>query len=399
VTFCIHGGAVLEILWVSSQIPYPPSKNGGAHATFHLLRELKNFGCLIDFISLSGGPTDEIPHELQEIIRNFSAVSYLRRNSLGRSIMNLLRLKPQALVYQPFFNTRAHRVSSAYDVCIFDNLVCSRFPIDFSGRKVLFAVDSFSKLYESELPNVQGLRRIYKTAQVVLMKRLERRTFSEFDKVVLVSTEDETYCRRNLGLNNLATIGLGVEGSSRQSPDQVRVLFVGNFEYRPNLDAVFYFTEKVLPSLLERHPNTIFLVAGRNLPSDITRLANHPSIQILGYVDEIADAYAVADIFVSPLVSGAGVKNKVLEAMYYGVPSVISTISAEGIHRLQDGVNCYIARDEREWQSKLTALMDSNEIRRKIGESGKRLVERHYSWANVGRSFEAAVLSRDSTST
>jgi len=114
--------------------------------------------------------------------------------------------------------------------------------------------------------------------------------------------------------------------------DREGLLFVGGFMHVPNVDAVHWFAEKVLPLVREHLPDIVFTVVGSNPPREISRLAsNH--IHITGRISDEAlqQHYRHARLVVAPLRFGAGVKGKIVEAMYHGVPTVTTTVGAEGI--------------------------------------------------------------------
>ncbi len=114
--------------------------------------------------------------------------------------------------------------------------------------------------------------------------------------------------------------------------DREGLLFVGGFMHTPNVDAVQWFADKVLPLILEHLPEIVFTVVGSNPPAEISRLAcSH--IRITGRISDEAleQHYLHTRLVVAPLRFGAGVKGKIVEAMSHGVPTVTTTVGAEGI--------------------------------------------------------------------
>ena len=109
------------------------------------------------------------------------------------------------------------------------------------------------------------------------------------------------------------------------------ILFIGGFRHPPNLDAVIWYVEKVLPVLRVKHPGLITTVIGSNAPPALQRFAA-PDFVIAGFVADVAPHYNAARLSISPLRYGAGVKGKINLAMQYGVPVVATTISVEGMH-------------------------------------------------------------------
>lgn len=114
--------------------------------------------------------------------------------------------------------------------------------------------------------------------------------------------------------------------------DRKGLLFVGGFMHVPNVDAVHWFAENVLPRILEHLPEIVFTVVGSNPPGEISQLASD-HIHITGRVSDEAlmQHYCNTRLVVAPLRFGAGVKGKIVEAMHHGVPTVTTTVGAEGI--------------------------------------------------------------------
>ena len=101
------------------------------------------------------------------------------------------------------------------------------------------------------------------------------------------------------------------------------IMFVGGFGHPPNVDGVLWFVREVFPKVLAAHPDLKFTIAGSNPPDDVRNLESE-NIEVLGFItdDELEDLYGRARLVVVPLRYGAGVKGKVIEALYHGVPVV-----------------------------------------------------------------------------
>ena len=113
------------------------------------------------------------------------------------------------------------------------------------------------------------------------------------------------------------------------------------FDHAPNVDAVLYFAREIFPRILDRIPDAMFQVIGPDPTPEICRLAS-PSIHILGFVPDVKPIFDRARVSVAPLRFGAGVKGKVNQSMSLGVPTVVTSIAAEGMY-LTHGENAMIA--------------------------------------------------------
>lgn len=120
------------------------------------------------------------------------------------------------------------------------------------------------------------------------------------------------------------------------------ILFVGGFSHTPNVDAVKWFVSEVFPLIRKENPKIEFYIVGSNAPDEIKNLAGN-GIVFKGFVteDELSALYGSCRIVVVPLRYGAGVKGKVIEALYNGCPIVTTNIGAEGISGIEDIVEIH----------------------------------------------------------
>ncbi|QSO51174.1 glycosyltransferase [Alicyclobacillus curvatus] len=254
----------------------------------------------------------------------------------------------------------------------------------------MFAHDCFSKLYESQLGSLHGWRKIYKRIQKRLISRHEKTIFGQYNTVMFVSKTDMKYSNELLLAKNANYINLGV----RLEPytPGVNVLFVGNYSYPPNVEAAMFFANTVMPLVVKQAPETKFIIAGKNPPREILSLIDENYIEVTGFLENISEAYMRSDIVVSPLLSGSGMKNKVLEAMDFGKPMVISPLSREGIDELVDRENCLIADDIEDWVRNIVELVKKQSYRESLGRAAKGVLELKYNWETNSKVFIEKVM-------
>ncbi len=125
------------------------------------------------------------------------------------------------------------------------------------------------------------------------------------------------------------------------------IAFLGGFKHHPNEEAVAFFAREVMPRLQKRLPGVCFHVYGSHMPESLRALETE-TIRMEGFVESLEQVFQDHRVFVAPLLSGAGVKGKVLEAMSYGTPCVLSSVAAESTG-LSHGVSAWIATDVDDW--------------------------------------------------
>ena len=169
------------------------------------------------------------------------------------------------------------------------------------------------------------------------------------------------------------------------------IVFIGGFRHPPNLDAVTWYVEKVLPFLRRKHPGLVTTVIGSNAPPSLQRLAA-PDFVIAGFIPDVAPHYHAARLSISPLRYGAGVKGKVNLAMQYGVPVVATSVSVEGMH-LIDGETVLVADEAEAFADAVIRLHTDETLWNRLRQGGLANIEEFFS-RNTARRALVSVLAK-----
>jgi GT2 family glycosyltransferase/glycosyltransferase involved in cell wall biosynthesis len=163
--------------------------------------------------------------------------------------------------------------------------------------------------------------------------------------------------------------------SGRREPGSM--LFVGSFRHTPNVEAIEWFVERVLPRILERNPDARLVVAGSDPPPRGLFAKATRAVELLGFVEDIRTELARREIFVSPILSGSGVRVKLLEAFASGIPVVSTSVGAEGLART-DGEFCALADDPAAFANKVLDILNCPEQARAMAERARIEVESNW---------------------
>jgi len=200
-----------------------------------------------------------------------------------------------------------------------------------------------------------------------------------FRASVVCSEEDRDYLRSR-GLQNAVVVAnaTGVVAGARWRPRRgaagpLRIAFLGNMLHQPNVDAVAFFAEQILPVLHMTYPEATFEVIG---PGATPQLAERfgPSVIFRGFVDDLAAALADYDVFAAPLRIGSGTKVKIVDAMACGMPIVTTSIGARGLH-LDPGKHALIADTPADFAAAIVALRRDGERSLTMGRAAARVAE------------------------
>lgn len=155
------------------------------------------------------------------------------------------------------------------------------------------------------------------------------------------------------------------------------LLFVGTFLHKPNIEAVHYFVSKIFPLILQSRPSVRLQLVGSDPPAEIRALERHSQIFVAGSVESVGPFLRDASVVVVPLLSGAGTRLKILEAMSHRKAVVSTSVGAEGL-AIEHGREILLADLPSEFASFCVELLTNDGRRRQLGECGWRFVCEHH---------------------
>lgn len=167
-------------------------------------------------------------------------------------------------------------------------------------------------------------------------RRRESRDFRALDVLLVFSEKDAELARAMAPGTRVEVVhpGLGPTDPLPRTPDRDApiVLFTGAMNRPENWRSVLWFLNEIWTTVSARVPAARFVIAGANPPELLQRkVASTPRAELTGFVDSLEPWYARASVFAVPLIAGAGVKFKTIDAMLRGVPIVTTAVGAEGI--------------------------------------------------------------------
>jgi polysaccharide biosynthesis protein PslH len=263
-----------------------------------------------------------------------------------------------------------------------------KYGIPIMLRQHDFETTMLERFAESEQNN---FLRIFIRSEYHRMKRYEPAICAEFDLCTMITSKDESRLRALTDAVNVMTIPAGMElPEIVPAPVKNTIFFISTLTWKPNIDGFFWFYKEVLPLINARVPDVRVVVAGKGNSPEFSSLKD-PQVEMVGFVEDVAPWYAQAEVGIVPLFAGSGMRIKLLEMMAFGKPVVATPIGAEGIH-VDDGENVFIAEDRVSFAERIIELLNSAELRQRIGANARRRVQTEYSWESVAEQFETAYL-------
>ena len=402
---------IKRILFLTPQLPYPPQQ-GTAIRNYNLITQVarRHEVHLLSFVDAEGSAADLGP--LRRLCTTLNTVPAPRRS-------NWRRLR--TILTSPYPDMH-HRLSSAVlrekadavlraarpDVVQIEGLEMAQYGMRISqlaGKDApLLVFDAHNAEYllqrriletDSRRPR-RWVGALYSLIQWQKLRRYEALVCGQADRVIACSPADANALSclvpglKPIVVPNGADTRHYRPGVVSAAPLGTEALvFTGKMDFRPNVDAVLWFSLSVLPAIRQASPAAHFYIVGKDPHPRLAPLANRPGITMTGFVEDVRPYIAGAAVYVVPLLTGGGTRLKVLEAMAMGKAVVSTTLGCEGIHA-QPGRDVVLADKADDFATQVLALLGDEARRDELGGAGRTFVEQHFEWPIVTRALERA---------
>lgn len=333
-----------HILVVDHYVPHF-DKDAGGRGTFMYLKLFMELGMQVTFIG-----DNFYKHEPYTTMLNQEGIEIL----YGSTYLNCCQrwIKENGSYFNYVYLQRPHIAVKYMDIVK-----------EYTKAKIIY--------YDVDLCHVRELRQYEITKDEALLKSAERWKKIEFDLinkadvVHVVGSYEEEYLKKEFPGKPIRNIPLYIYPEARrdinkQFDRRKDLLFVGGFGHPPNEDAVLWFASEIFPKVMEKYPDIKWNIVGSKPSEAIQRLASD-NIIIKGFVsdEELQKLYSNCRIDIVPLRYGAGVKGKVLEALYNQIPLITTSIGAEGLSKTEDAY--WIAEGAKEITELILRLYEDYE--------------------------------------
>jgi len=221
--------------------------------------------------------------------------------------------------------------------------------------------------------------------------RFEKKFFPLADKCMLVSEVDANFLKKICPQVDFVVLPNGVDITyfkPSEIEEEFTLVFEGNMAYTPNEDAVIYFCKKIFPLVKRKIPKVKFFIIGKNPTLKVKEMAQKMNgIYITGYVSDIRQYVGKASVFICPIRSGTGVKNKILQAWAMAKPVIATSASLGGL-KVDIGKNILVADTPEAFANMIISLLNNKAKRKQLGYNGRLTVERYYSWEKKSEELE-----------
>jgi glycosyltransferase involved in cell wall biosynthesis len=390
-------------------LPYAP--NPIRVRPYNLIRNLAKRGHQVSVYTLY---TDEIEKNEINSLRNTCQVEAQRITNRA-SIMNSLKALPTREPLQAVYSWHpglaekllTDIVIQKPDIIHVEHLRGARYGLFIKSSAqqlsvkvpiVWDSVDCISDLFTQAVKRNTSLRqKIILWLEIPRTRNFESSAVRLFDKVLVTSPKDAQALHEVSG-NGLADGSIhvlpnGVDLDTFQpcmgtAREKNTLIVSGKMSYHANIAMTQFLVQEIMPKVWQKIPEVKLWVVGKDPPREIQNLVNHPQIRVTGMVEDIAEYLRRATIAVAPLRYGAGIQNKILEAMACETP-VITNHQATGSLSAREGIDLMVANDADEFATLIHHLLEDDTRRVEIGLSGRRYVETFHNWTDITAQLEA----------
>lgn len=390
----------MKILWTLPYVPWP-TVGGNRVRVYNLLRNLSARGHRITLVMQTDCEWDEARHELEPLVeriiilwrrRRLSPVTLLAaafsRYPVDVSIYGFsrsMRKIMQDLLKEPWDIVQVeHSYGLQSFLSILERLDQPFVMTEHNVESTLVHTNHYHhRVPKALLPSLHKF-------DLWRYRRWERRAFAAPRRLIAV-TQPDADRMSTIGHRAVDVIANGADTESgaavHPARDRPHIMFIGNFAYPPNQDAVEWAASEIMPRIWRTLPAARFIVCGGFARPEWPTRWPDPRIEWRGFVPDIAAVQRECAVFLAPLRSGGGSKLKVLEAMAAGMPVVSTQEGVSGLAAVPEQE--YIAGEDADaLAAGVIDLLNDPVSSERIGEAGRRYVQTTHGWKALTENLE-----------
>jgi glycosyltransferase involved in cell wall biosynthesis len=389
----------VKVLFVTASLPYPPQQ-GGALRTYGLLHGLHHAGHNLTLLSFSEPNTNYVGTPLEIFCTRIETVITPTRTKSNRLRDLFLSSEPDIArrLYSEEFEHKLKQLitGQTFDVIQFEGIevACYLPIIKQSQPSAKLVYDAFNAeaamqyaIFEIDRRNPRRLpAAAYSLIQSRRITKFEAALCQQADLIIAVSEEDAAILQRFNPRRSIPVVANGIftdeydkSGTSLSLGEQTLV-FTGKMDYRPNVDAVLWFTSQILPKIKQMASDVRFYVVGQKPHESLEFLRDNASVIVTGWVESVLPYLKGSQVYIAPLRMGSGTRLKILEAMAAGCAVVATTLAASGMQREAE-MGMLIVDQPEQMAETIVKLLNNPPLRSKLGEAAHEYVKNHYDWA------------------
>jgi polysaccharide biosynthesis protein PslH len=382
----------MKILFLSNKVPYPP-KDGGSIATLGLMKSLAKLGNEITILAMNTRKHHITPFELPEELTAhiiFHMVEVPAPVSMVGLVKNLAFSKmpynAQRFIDKNYSKALINLLQhTTYDVIQLEGLYVTPYiPTIRKYSKAPIAYRSHNiehEIWERTLQNSPVHKKFYLRILTKRMQNFERNALNAYDVLIPITERDGQILNKMGNIKPSLVIPAGIDtivtAKKHHIEPRNNLFFIGALDWSPNQEGLLWFLEHCWKPILKKRPETILRIAGRNAPKWLIDKLKQPNIL---YKGEIKDAHDFMDhngVMIAPLLSGSGMRVKLIEGMMHQKAIVTTPIGCEGIPA-KHNVHLSIAHTATEFTHNVLKLLSKRTLAAEMGHQAHEFVIQNY---------------------
>lgn len=379
----------MRVLHICSKTPFPPI-DGGTIASYQLANAMLKLGWQVKNISVvtPKHPKQEMP--IDPVYQGTNpAFTYIDTTPTSQGVFSGYLKKNNYLVSR-FFSAKMAKLitdtleEDSYDIVLFDGLFTTIY-LDtikekFQGKTIVRSHNVEFHLWEDRYVSEEsGLKRFFLRSMIQELKNYELNVLPKFDEIACISETDKAFFNSHFGLNRSQYLPFGIEPPSAegQTEKETNVIrFLGALDWEPNIEGLNWFLNEVWPTVHQRNPKIVFEIGGRNAPEGY--LANPPEgVKMVGLVDDAYQFISSAELAVVPLLSGSGIRIKIVEALFAGQIVVTTSKGAQGVN-YRNEKELFVTDNAKTMSRNILDIVGNKELQIRVGEEAKKLANKSF---------------------
>jgi polysaccharide biosynthesis protein PslH len=383
----------MRILFV---VPYIPSLV--RVRPYNLIRALAAQGHRLHLALLQ--PPEDRAASVEPLRAFFEAIEVFPL-SRAQTLMNAALALPSGLPLQAAYShlpeaerrVQALAQSGQFEVLHVEHLRGAVLADGVKGLPCVFdSVDSITYLFEQARQHAPHWRqRLMAGLDLTRTRSYEAKIPGRFAQTLVTSPVDKQAFEKLAGVEmarRITVLPNGVDLNyfqpSPEPRDPATILFSGKLSYHANVAAALFLANEIMPLVWAKHSEAKLILAGKDPASSIRALAVDSRITVTGTVPDLRPLFARATLAAAPLRYGAGVQNKVLEAMACGLP-VVATPPVLGALQAEPGRTLLVGENATALAEQIISLIEQPELCQRLGQAGRAYVEANHSWVGIAR--------------
>ena len=383
-----------KLVVIVSRFPYPLEKGDKLRAFYQIKELSKDFRISLIAISKQKVPTDSI-EKLNKYCESINIIKISNWTIFWNLSLCIVNNKPFQVGY--FYSFKGHlkikqllnHIEPNYIYC--QLIRTSEYVKNYHKcPKTIDYMDALSMGIERRISKAPWYSKWLFKSEARRLRIYERSIFDYFETKTIISEQDKEYISHPQK-SKIVCIANGIDSSFFEEQNHTAefdLVFVGNLSYAPNIEAVDYIANQLLPKNIK----LTCLISGASARSSVQKTCNsNQQITLQGWVTDIRTTYCRGRIFIAPMMIGTGMQNKLLEAMALGVPCITTSLANNAIKAIHRE-SIYVANTAIEFQEAIEILTTNNELYQRIAQQGKEFVLKNYNWEKATSVLKETIL-------